>query len=79
MLDLEELWKLQTDGAQQLATLLPTEKSMLQSDLALLTNGIITESMKHEPDVGSLVLNAYRCGVAIGLQLTIENGVIKPR
>ncbi len=79
MLDFKEMLELQNQGSEVVSSLPDSEKDLLKYFCHLATTGILQEATRRKAPVADVVLNSYRAGLAMGLQLKVEQGEIKRR
>jgi len=77
MIDLNEMLKRQQNGAMLIENLQSDEKTILQHFCSLSAEGLLQLGQQRKAPVNEIVINALKNGIALGLQLMIENGEVK--
>ena len=77
MIDLKEMIKRQQNGAMLIENLQPDEKSILQHFCSLSAEVLLDLGKQRTAPANKIIINAMRNGIALGLQLMIENGEVK--
>jgi len=77
MIDLKEMIQRQQNGAMLIENLQADEKAILQHFCSLSAEGLLQLGEQRKAPVNEIVLNAMRNGIALGLQLIVENGEVK--
>jgi hypothetical protein len=76
MIDFNEMIRRQQQGETQISTLQEDEKVVLQHYCSLATEAVLSTGVKRNSSVDEVVINAYKSGIALGLQLKVENGEV---
>lgn len=79
MIDFQDMNSRQQAGLSQVGALQEDERAVLQHYCSLATEELIKQGEKRQAPVDQLVINAYRYGIALGLQLQVTNGEILGR
>lgn len=79
MLDLNGLVAQQKKGDRLLTSLNHEETVVIQNYSLMSTQALIKAGLGAEQSTNNIILNAYRAGLALGLQIDISNGKIKGR
>lgn len=77
MIDLNEMIKRQQNGSMLIENLNQDEKAILQHFCSLSAEGLLQLGAERKAPVNEIVINAMKNGMALGLQLMIENGEVK--
>jgi len=77
MIDLNEMIKRQQNGAALIENLNQDEKAILQHFCSLSAEGLMELGEKRNAPVNEIIINAMKNGLAMGLQLMIEDGEVK--
>ena len=77
MIDLKEMIKRQQNGAMLIETLQTDEKAILQHFCSLAAEGLLDLGKQRNATNNEVVINAMRNGIALGLQLMVEDGEVK--
>lgn len=77
MIDLKEMIQRQQNGAMLIENLQPDEKAILQHFCSLSAEGLLDLGKQRQAPVNEIIINAMRNGIALGLQLIVENGEVK--
>lgn len=77
MIDLKDMIQRQQNGAMLIENLQPDEKSILQHYCSLSAEGLLQLGSERKAPINEIVINAMRNGIALGLQLMIENREVK--
>ena len=77
MIDLNEMIKRQQNGSALIEQLDTDEKEILQHFCSLSAEGLLELGKQRNAPVNEIVINALKNGIALGLQLMIENGEVK--
>jgi len=76
MIDLKEMIKRQQNGAMLIESLQTDEKAILQHFCSLSAEGLLDLGKQRNAPVNEIIINAMRNGIALGLQLMVENGEV---
>jgi len=79
MLDLNALMKQQKEGNQILTTLTEEEEFILQNYALMAAQGLIQVGGGKKESTTNIVINAFRFGLCLGLELDISQGKVKER
>jgi len=77
LIDLKEMIKRQQNGAMLIESLQTDEKAILQHFCSLSAEGLLDLGKQRNAPVNEIIINAMRNGIALGLQLMVENGEVK--
>jgi len=77
MIDLKDMIKRQQNGAMLIENLQTDEKAILQHFCSMSAEGLLQLGEQRKAPVTEIVINAMRNGIALGLQLMIENREVK--
>lgn len=77
MIDLKEMIERQQNGTMLIDQLNPDEKAILQHYCSLSAQALLELAASRKAPVNEAVINAFRNGIGLGLQLMIENGEVK--
>lgn len=79
MLDLNALMKQQKEGNQILTTLSEDEEFILQNYALMAAQGLLQTGAQTKQSATNVVINAFRFGLCLGLELDISQGKVKER
>ncbi len=79
VISIEEVVKARDQGVKLIGGLPDPEKEMLQAYCFITADSVIEEAAKHNADVPSMITNAVRLGLALGLQIKVEEKQVKVR
>jgi hypothetical protein len=77
MIDFKEMVKRQKQGVDRINSLSEDEGAVLRHFCSLAAEGINQAATKRNAPLEDTIFNGYINGVALGLQLIIENGEVK--
>ena len=77
MIDLNEMIKRQQNGSLLIQNLNQDEQEILQHFCSLSAEGLLELGKQRNAPVNEIVINALKNGIALGLQLMIENWEVK--
>ena len=77
MIDLKDMIQRQQNGAMLIENLQPDEKEILQHYCSLSAQGLLDMGKQRGATINEIIINAMRNGIALGLQLMIENREVK--
>jgi len=77
MIDLNEMIKRQQNGGALIENLNQDEKAILQHFCSLSAEGLLDLGKQRNAPVNEIIVNAMKNGLALGLQLMIEDGEVK--
>lgn len=79
MIDFEDMTRRQKEGSNLIDSLQEDELTVLQHYCSLSTEALIKMGKQKQSSTDQMVINALRCGIALGLRLQIVNGEIQGR
>ena len=77
MIDFKEMLKRQQQGIALLESLQEDEKEIIKHYSSLSADAVLELAKSKKAPIAETVVNAYRTGLALGLQLMVENGEVK--
>ena len=77
MIDLKDMIQRQQNGTMLIENLQPDEKEILQHYCSLSAQGLLDMGKQRGATINEIIINAMRNGIALGLQLMIENREVK--
>jgi len=77
MIDLKEMIQRQQNGAALIQNLNQDEREILQHFCSLSSEGLLELGKQRNAPINEILINAMKNGIALGLQLMIENGEVK--
>lgn len=77
MIDLNEMITRQQNGSALIEQLAEDEKAILQHYCSLSAEGLLELGKKRNAPLNEIVINGIRTGIALGLQLIVENGEVR--
>lgn len=77
MLDCDALIKRQQQGIALLDSLQDNEKEVIKYYCSMLATGLVKMAESRKAPVDDIAVNAVKNGLALGLQLIIQNGEVK--
>jgi len=77
MIDLNEMIKRQQNGSALIEQLDTDEKEILQHFCSLAAEGLLELGANRKASMNEIIINAMKNGIALGLQLMVENGEVK--
>jgi len=77
VIDLQDMIQRQQNGAALIEHLNPDEKAILKHFCSVSAEGLLKLGQSRKAPVNEILINAMRNGIALGLQLMIENGEVK--
>lgn len=79
MIDFQEMTRRQQEGLKQIDTLQEDERKVLQHYCSLATEALLRMGVQRKAPVDQVVINAFKTGIALGLQLQIKNSEVQER
>jgi len=79
MIDFNEMVKRQQEGIREVESLEADEKDILKHYCSLATEQLLRFATERDAPVDEVVINAFRTGIGLGLQLKIVNGELLGR
>ncbi len=79
MIDLNEMAALSQRGVQKVEALTGIEKDLLKNFCSVATEALMQMAVQRHAPVDEIVVNAFKNGIALGLELSIVNGEVKGR
>lgn len=79
MIDFQDMNKRQQEGLVAIESLQEQETSVLRHYCSMATEALLTESSHRKSSVDQVVINAYKYGIALGIQLKVVKGEIRGR
>ena len=79
MIDFEEMRQRQESGLQEVDSLQEDEKMVLKHYCSLAAEAILRLGSQRKAPVAEVVVNAYKNGIALGLQLSVAWGELQSR
>ena len=77
MIDYKEMLKRQQQGIALLESLQEDEKEIIKLYCSLSADAVLELGQSRKAPIAETLVNAYKNGLALGLQLMIENGEVK--
>ena len=77
MIDYQEMLKRQQQGLALIETLDEDEKAIIKHYCSLSAEAVMQMAKSREAPMDEAVVNAFKNGLALGLQLMIEKGEVK--
>lgn len=77
MIDYQEMLKRQQQGIIILESLQKDEKEIIKHYCSLAADAVLELSRSRKAPISESIINAYKNGLALGLQLNIDNGEVK--
>jgi len=79
MIDFQDMNSRQQSGLSEINSLQDDERAVLQHYCSLATEALIKTADQRRAPTDQTVINAYRYGIALGLQLKITQGEVSGR
>ena len=79
VVDFHVLKNLQQAGLADINSLKGPEEIVLQNYCYLLARDILEIGLQHKKKVNDLVINAVKCGIALGTKLQVKDGEVTGR
>jgi mannitol-1-phosphate/altronate dehydrogenase len=79
VIDFDDMNKRQQNGLTLVNSLQDDERAVLQHYCSLATEVLMDEADKRKAPIDQMVINAYKYGIALGLQLQVVNGEVLGR
>lgn len=77
MIDYQEMVKRQQQGIALLESLQNDEKEIIKHYCSLSADAVLQLAKSRKASTPEAMVNAYRTGLALGLQLNVDNGEVK--
>jgi len=77
LIDLNEMIQRQKNGSALISNLEEDERDILQHFCSLSAEGLLELGKQKNAPLNEIVINAMKNGLALGLQLIIENGEVR--
>jgi len=74
MIDFQDMNSRQQAGLSEINSLQDDERAVLQHYCSLATEALMKTGDQRKAPIDQMVINAYRYGIALGLQLQITQG-----
>lgn len=79
MIDFQEMTRRQQEGLRQIDTLQGDESDILKHYCSLSTEALLRLGVQRKAPVDEVVINSFKNGIALGLQLQITNSEVQGR
>ena len=79
MIDFEEMKQRLEEGLQAIDSLEGDEKDILKHYCSLSTEALLRLGVQRKAPVDEVVINSFKNGIALGLNLAIINGEVRGR
>lgn len=79
MIDFQEMTRRQQEGLKQIDALQGDEGDILKHYCSLATEALLRLGAQRKAPVDQVVINSFKNGIALGLQLQITNGEVQGR